>query len=145
MADEPRTDDLLEQLKESASPEAYLRTAGLAEKSLSDYANELLEARGLRKADVARDSGLEQTYCYQMLSGARTKPSRDYVIKLAFGLHCDLTQAQRLLRRAGHSELWSKKARDAVIIHCIQHGRSRQQTDDELYRLGFATLVSPEG
>lgn len=143
MADEPRTDDLLERLLKSASPEAYLKEQLLDEKSLAYYASELLAARGLRKADVVRDSGLKQTYCYQMFSGVRDNPSRDYVIKLAFGLHCDLTETQRLLRRAGHAELWSKVERDAIIIHCIQHGRTRQQTDGELFRLGYDTLVSP--
>ena len=145
MADEPRTDDLLEQLLESASPEAYLKDARLVEKSFVDYANELLEEKGLRKSDVVCGSGLDQTYCYQLLAGSRGKPSRDYVIKLAFGLRCDLTQAQRLLRRAGHSELWSKNARDAVIIHCLERGLTRLRTDDELWRLGLDTLVSAKG
>ena len=113
MADEPRTDDLLERLLKSASPEAYLKEQLLDEKSFAYYANEL--------------------------------PKRNKVIMLAFGLHCDLTETQRLLRRAGHAELWSKVERDAIIIHCIQHGRTRLQTDDELFRLGYETLVSEEG
>ena len=106
---------------------------------------ERLEEKGLRKADVVRDSGLNQTYCYELLSGRKSGPKRNKVIMLAFGLHCDLTETQRLLRRAGHAELWSKVERDAIIIHCIQHGRTRLQTDDELFRLGYETLVSEEG
>ena len=145
MADEPRTDDLLERLLKSASPEAYLKEQLLDEKSFAYYANELLEEKGLRKADVVRDSGLNQTYCYELLSGRKGGPKRNKVIMLAFGLHCDLTETQRLLRRACHAELWSKVERDAIIIHCIQHGRTRLQTDDELFRLGYETLVSEEG
>lgn len=145
MAEEPRTDDLLERLLKSTSPEAYLKEQLLDEKSFAYYATELLDEKGLKKADVVRESGLGQTYCYQLLAGNRANPDRDKVIMLAFGLRADLTQTQRLLRRAGRSELWSKSERDAIIIHCISHGLSRQQTDDQLYRLGYDTLVSEEG
>ncbi len=145
MADEPRTDDLLERLLKSASPEAYLKEQLLDEKSFAYYATELLDEKGLTKADVIREAGLGQTYGYELLSGRKRTPERDKVIMLAFGLHADLTQTQRLLRRAGCSELWSKSERDAIIIHCISRGLTRQQTDDELYRLGYETLVAAEG
>ena len=145
MAEEPRTDDLLERLLKSTSPEAYLKEQLLDEKSLAYYANELLNEKGLSKADAIRASGLGQTYGYQILSGKRENPKRDPVIMLAFGLQADLTQTQRLLRRAGLSELWSKSERDAVIIHCISRGLTRQETDDELYRLGYDTLVASGG
>ena len=60
---------------------------------------------------------------------------------LAFGLHCDLRQTQRLLRLAGVSELWCKQRRDAILIWCIDHGYTREQADDELFRLGEKTLL----
>lgn len=46
----------------------------------------------------------------------------------------------RLLRRAGHSELYCKVRRDAVIIFCLEHGYSRFECDDELFRLGEKTI-----
>ena len=60
---------------------------------------------------------------------------------LAFGLHCDLRQTQRLLRLAGVSELWCKQRRDAILIWCIDRGCTREQADDELFRLGEKTLL----
>ena len=59
---------------------------------------------------------------------------------LALGLGCSLRETQRLLRLDGVSELWPKVRRDAVIIWCVEHGFTRSQTDDELYRLGEKTL-----
>jgi hypothetical protein len=44
------------------------------------------------------------------------------------------------LRRAGHSELYCKVRRDAVIIFCLEHGYSRFECDDELFRLGEKTI-----
>ena len=63
---------------------------------------------------------------------------------LAFGLGCSLVEAQRLLRLAGASELWSRNRRDAIIIFCLEHGMNRAQTDDELWRLGEKTLLDGE-
>ena len=60
---------------------------------------------------------------------------------IAYGLRCDLTETQRLLRLAGTAELWPKVRRDAVVIWCIQAGLTREQCDDELYALGEPTLL----
>ena len=38
-------------------------------------------------------------------------------------------------------ELWCKQRRDAIIIWCIRNGFDRIATDDELYRMGEATLL----
>jgi hypothetical protein len=64
---------------------------------------------------------------------------------LAFGLDCTLREGQRLLRLAGVSELWCKQRRDAIIIFCMEHGYSRTEADDELWRLGEKTLLSDGG
>lgn len=140
---EPLTDELLKHLLESATPDAYLADTALVDRTLAEYAHLLLEDKGLKRSDVIRAAGLNATFGYQVFQGSR-KPSRDNVIKLAFGLRCDLTETQRLLRYAGVSELWCKLRRDAIIIYCIDHGYARERCDDELYRLGERTLLAAE-
>ena len=81
---------------------------------------------------------------YQVFKGERNI-GRDHAIMLAFGLRCSLVETQRLLRLAGVSELWCKVRRDAIIIFCLQHGMTRAECDDELYRLGEPTLLTSEG
>ncbi len=74
---------------------------------------------------------------------SRVNPTRrDNAIMLAFGLGCSLVETQRLLRLAGVSELWPKIRRDAIIIWSIKEGLSREECDDELWRLGEKTLFS---
>ncbi len=143
MQPERLTDDLLEQLLSSTSPEAYLSSVELPERTLADYARALLADRGMKRADVIRASGLNTTFAYQVFQGVR-HIGRDNAIMLAFGLRCTLVEAQRLLRLAGASELWCKVRRDAIIIYCLNEGMTRAQCDDELYRLGEKTLVAPE-
>ncbi len=135
------TEELLERLLTSATPEAYLDVTPTVDIEISDYLNQLLAKKGLKRADVIREAGLNATFGYQLFYGTR-HPGRDTAIMLAFGLNCSLLEAQRLLKLAGCSELWCKRRRDAIIIFCINHGYSRQETDEELYRFGEETLLS---
>ena len=141
---EPLTNELLERLLASATPEAYLSGNETFDRTLSDYLTQLLDEKQLKKSEVIRASAVNSTYAYQLFSGDRDTPSRDVAIKLAFGLRCSLVEAQRLLRYAGVAELWCKLRRDAIIIHCLSTGMTREQCDDELYRMGEPTLVSEE-
>lgn len=135
------TEELLERLLASATPEAYLSAPdATVERALPDYLHELLDAHGLKRADVVRASGINATVVYDIFSG-KSRPGRDHAIMLAFGLGCDLRECQRLLRLAGVSELWCKVRRDAVLIWCVERGLTREEADDELYRLGEKTLL----
>ena len=142
--EEPLTEELLERLLASATPEAYLSQAPTDDRTLGDYLNDLIDAKGITRADVVRGSAVNGTFVYQIFNGTR-RVSRDNAIRLAFGIGCTLRETQRLLRHAGVSELWCKDRRDAVIIHCIERGLSRVECDDELYRLGEPTLTPQEG
>ena len=139
--EERLTEDLLERLLEASSPEAYLDAEGIeGNREFVDYLFERLGERGGKRAAVIRESGLNPTVVYDIFQG-KSRPGRDHAIMLAFGLHCDLRQTQRLLRLAGVSELWCKQRRDAILIWCIDHGCTREQADDELFCLGEKTLL----
>ena len=133
------TEDLLRHIIAASSPDEYLAEGETMDRSLSDYLFDLLRERGIKRADVVRASGLHQTVVYDIFSG-KSYPGRDNAIILAFGLGCDLVETQRLLRLAGVSELWSKVRRDAIVIWSIKEGLSREECDDELWRLDEKTL-----
>ncbi len=133
------TEELLERLLAAQTPEAYLDQGLTLDRELPDYLRDLLAKKGLKRADVIRASGLNGTFVYDVFAG-KSHLSRDNALMLAFGLGCDLRETQRLLRLDGVSELWPKVRRDAVIIWCVEHGFTRSQADDELYRLGEKTL-----
>lgn len=135
------TEELLERLLNASSPEAYLAQGDTVDRTLSDYLNQLLASRGLRRSAVARSSGINPTVVYDIFAG-KSRPGRDHAIMLALGLRCTLKECQRLLRLAGVAELWCKVRRDAIVIWCVEHGLTRVETDDELYRLGEKTLLA---
>lgn len=141
MAAERLTEDLLQHIIAASRPEDYLARGETIDRDLSDYLFDLLHGRNLKRADVVRASGLNQTVVYDIFSG-KSYPGRDNAVMLAFGLRCSLIEAQRLLRLAGVSELWPKVRRDAIIIWSMKEGLSREECDDELWRLGEKTLFS---
>ena len=140
MPNELITDDILNDLLSDNSMATY-DDKGLGEEiSLPHYAKQLIEKKQLKKSQIIHDAGLNQTFGYQILAGTR-RASRDKVIQLAFGLKATLTEAQRLLKHAGLSELYVKNRRDAIIILALENGLSLHQTNDELFRLGENTIM----
>lgn len=140
MEKEHLTEDLLKRLLASSSVESYLDTHETVNTTLTEFLRELIDARRLKRSEVARESGLNPTVVYDIFAG-KSRPGRDHAIMLALGIGCTLRETQRLLRLDSVAELWCKDRRDAIVIWCIEHGMSRACTDDELYRLGERTLL----
>lgn len=136
---EPLTEELLEELLAAPDPRRFIDRNQVGRRSLSEYLQQLLEEKGRKRADVVREAGLNETFGYQIFTGAR-KASRDKVLQLAFALHLSLRETDRLLQAAGANELYCKNRRDAIIIFAIDKGYSLQKADEELYRFGENTI-----
>lgn len=142
--DEPLTEKLLEELLDAPSEAAaasFTRDHQLAEsRSLSEYLGELLEAKFLKRSKVVREAQINSTYGHQIFTGERM-PSRDYVLRLAFAMSCNLRETNRLLQAAGKNQLYPKNRRDAIIIWAIEHGKTLQETDAILYQYDQDTIT----
>lgn len=110
---------------------------------LSEYLSLQLYQKDLRVADVIRDSGLTKSYVHQIFNGEK-RPSRDKLIAIAFGLHLDSEETQRMLKLGGCSELYARVARDAVILFSIQREKNIWETDTVLHDNGFETLLGAD-
>ncbi|WP_296009886.1 helix-turn-helix transcriptional regulator [uncultured Adlercreutzia sp.] len=137
--EEPLTEDMLAELLEAPDPRAFIRKPEVGERDLAAYLNELLAARGLKRPEVVRAAGINETFGYQIFTGAR-RASRDNLLKLAFALGLSLRETNRLLQAGGANELYCKNRRDAIIIFSLSHGYSLQKTEEELYRFGEDTI-----
>ncbi len=67
-------------------------------------------------------------------------PSRDVVIKLAFGFGLDFNETQELLKCARYSVLDGRDKRDAIIAHALENGYSLIETNDRLDKQSFLAL-----
>ena len=137
--EERLTEELLAELLAVPDIEGYLAANGGARKSLSDYLDELLSEKGLKRSEVVRDAQLNETFGYQIFVGQRN-PSRNKVLQLAFAMRCTLRETNRLLQLAGANALYAKDRRDAIIVFALDKGYSLIKTNEELYRFGEDTI-----
>lgn len=136
---EPLTEELLDELLSSPNPEAFIAGRDINSYTLSEYLEYLLVEKGLKRSDVVREAGLNETFGYQIFRGQRGA-SRDKVLQLALAMDLSLRETDRLLQSAGLNELYCKNRRDAIIIFSIDKGYSLQKTNEELYRFGEETI-----
>lgn len=137
--DERITEELLAELLASPSIEGFLDENAINEVTLSEYLQQLLDKKGLKRAEVIRKANLNATFGYQVFTGARGA-GRDTILQLVFAMELTLREANRLLQAAGVNGLYCKNRRDGIIIFCIEHSYSLQETDEELYHFGEETI-----
>lgn len=133
------TEELLNELLDAPSIDGFIAENGLGHRELSDYLNQLLEEKRLKRSQVVRMADLNDTFGYQIFTGARN-PSRNKVLQIAFAMALTPRETNRALEAAGVSTLYSKDRRDAIIIFCLDRGCSLQKANEELYRLGEETV-----
>ena len=139
--EEPLTEELLQDLLSSSSPELFLEQNDISKRTLSEYLQQLLQEKNLERAKVVRKAGINETFGYQIFKGTR-KASRNKILQLIFAMNLSLKEADRLLQASGNNELYCKNRRDAIIIFCLEKGYSLQKTEEELYRFNEETICS---
>ena len=88
--------------------------------AFSDYITAMCARRGEAPERVIRRADIDKSYGHQVFRGIRN-PSRDTVLKLAFGFEADYELAQSLLKIARQTPLHPRVKRDMVLIFCLQH------------------------
>ncbi len=136
---EPLTEELLEELLSSPDPAKFINNNNISTRSLSEYLQQLLKEKGLERVKVIHEAGLNETFGYQIFTGARNA-SRNKILQIAFAMKLSLKETDRLLQAGGVNELYCKNRRDAIIIFALQEGYSLQKADEELYRFGEETI-----
>lgn len=136
------TEELLELLKKQNDPAAFLESEKDEMLNLTPnaYLNTILMENKRKKSDVIREANLDRTYAYQLFSGVKTNPARNKIIMLCFGLHATSSQAQRVLKLFGVSELYVRNTRDAAILYCLQKGMNLVNTNLLLADMHFDIL-----
>lgn len=136
---EPLTEELLQELLSVSDVRAFADKHRITKRNLSESLQQLLDEKGLARADVVRKAGLNETFGYQIFMGQRGA-SRNKVLQLAFAMGLTLRETNRLLQAAGANGLYCKNRRDAIIIFCLDRGFDLQKTDEELYRFHEDTI-----
>lgn len=133
------TEEVLQELLDAPSLDEFIDAHEFPAVTLPEFLERMLEKKGLKRSRVVRMADLNETFGYQIFTGARN-PSRDKVLQIAFAMALSLRETNRALMAAGASSLDPKCRRDAIIIFCIDQGCSLQKANEELYRLGEDTV-----
>lgn len=133
------TEEVLQELLDAPSLDEFIDAHEFPAVTLPEFLERILEKKGLKRSRVVRMADLNETFGYQIFTGARN-PSRDKVLQIAFAMALSLRETNRALMAAGASSLDPKCRRDAIIIFCIDQGCSLQKVNEELYRLGEDTV-----
>lgn len=67
------TEELKNELKKCNNIKEYLTENKdfFLKTSFVEYLEQLIQEKGLKKSEIVKDSGLDQTYAYQILSGKK--------------------------------------------------------------------------
>lgn len=107
--------------------------------TLSEYLLKLITEKNLTAAQIAKSTGIGD-YVYKLISGKKEHPSRDILIRLAFGMQLGVEEVSTIMRITHFHELDPRDKRDAAILFCMNKHYDLQRTNEMLYQLELKTL-----
>ena len=136
------TQQLENELTETDDVKNFLdnNTENLRQCTLAEYLRGLIEEKNLIKAQVIRDSQLDEGYT-QHIFGGRKNPSREKILSLALAMKLSPKETDYLLYYAGHNKLYARNERDAVFIFALENHKTVLQTNELLEDLKMEPLI----
>ena len=111
--------------------------------TLAEYLRHLLDEKNLVKAQIIRDSQVDEGYA-QHIFGGRKNPSRDKVLALALAMKLSPKETDYLLYYAGQSKLYARNERDNIIAFALERDKTVLQANELLVDLKFEPLKLTE-
>lgn len=139
-----KTEELLKRLKNirnKADLKSYIDTHTIetSDKQLADYILEICNNKGYKKSDIIRNSDINRTYGYQILSGFKS-PSRDKLLQICVGNNFTREHTNKALTIANFGMLYAKNPRDSIIIYSLNNNLNLIETNIILHEHGYRSL-----
>ena len=135
------TSTLLRRIFKAADLRSYLdeNEKSLVAPTFTESLELLCQEQNMVREHVICRAGIDRGFGHQLFRGDR-KPSRDNVLRLAFGLGLDVEETQTLLRCARRAPLYPRIERDAAILFGLSHGSTILEMQGALSDLGLTIL-----
>lgn len=137
-----KTEELTAELKLTKDIEDYLDFDELAPVSLAEYINALVENKKTKLSIVARKAHMSSSYLYKLSEGKRKSPTRNKALQICFGLGLDIDESNELLKLAGVGVLYSKIARDSIIMFCLEKKHSILKCEELLEKYKELSIIN---
>ncbi|MCH3962078.1 MAG: hypothetical protein LKF53_04770 [Solobacterium sp.] len=99
--------------------------------SFAEYLQSFLRDDEQARSSLLRSSGIERTYFYHLLSGAK-QPGRDKILRISIAMKWNAEETQQALRCGNQAILYAKNMHDAVILFALHHKLSVSDANDLL-------------
>ncbi len=121
-----KLEETLRNIKDESGLNEYLESIEIFPefKSFHEFFGHVLEEKHLDRSAVIKDSGLERTYAYQILSGIKENPGKDKILRLCIAAKCTLNETLKALEIANVPGLYVRNRRDIILIYAIENGLS---------------------
>ncbi len=139
---ELKTEELTAELKLTKDIEDYLDFDELAPVSLAEYINALVENKKTKLSIVARKAHMSSSYLYKLSEGKRKSPTRNKAVQICFGFGLDIDESNELLKLAGVGVLYSKIARDSIIMFCLEKKHSILKCEELLEKYKELSIIN---
>ena len=92
------TEELTNQIISSNNLSDYIsrNKENFFEISLSEYLKNIVKEKGLDEKEVRKNSGIDNTYVYEIFNGKKKNVARDKLILISLSMGLDLKETQRL-------------------------------------------------
>ena len=120
----------LEQAKSTVEFQQFLKqnTAALGRETFGDFVLNLCAKYEIKASRLQPQIAMSKAQFYNLLNGTRN-PSKESVLKMAFGLQATCEEADELLRIAGYQTLDPKKKEDAILIFGLEQKKEPGKID----------------
>lgn len=135
------TSTLLSRILKASNLRSFLdqNAASMATPTFVIYLDKLCKERNMVREHVILRAGIDRGFGHQLFRGSR-KPSRDNVLRLAFGFGLDVEETQELLRAARRTLLYPRYKRDAAILYGLAHHNTIMEIQSSLSDMGMTLL-----
>ena len=128
--------DFVEELRQAKTTEEFeeflkRHDSEMKIESFGDVVLRLCDERGIAPSVVQTRIAVSKSQFYYVINGTRN-PSKESVLKIAFGLKATPKEMNELLGAAGYQELNPKNKEDAILIFGMENGKEIEKIDELL-------------
>jgi len=110
------------------------------DKNFYSFLSAIIADSNKPKTRIVADSCISEPYLYDLLRGTK-RPTRNIVIKLAFGLGLTLETTERFLMLAGYRNFYARHKRDSLLKYAFMNNMNISEADNLLVEYGFSIMT----
>ena len=142
---EKKTDELNNELKDLEEKDLaqWLKDREEEKTTFGQYFQDLCKKYGTNASRISNTSGVSKSHLYQVKDDKKIL-SRKKIVQIGFSLGATKEEIDKLLKCAGHKELYPRKTWDSIILYGLSNSLPSNEIDKLLIENGEVDLLNGE-